>query len=221
MKKTLLLFIILLTHLSISKENVVNREIKLHAPEIDFFLSNEVLLKGNELMIAKRIIPSIRAAISDSIISLYCISDEELAYVLLSIAMSESSKQTKHGAVVFQSVLMRRGFNAFGIKGRGIPIGTYEHINKKDSFVQSSFMKFASFEECIKFEVETLFINNKRYNNALKAITGEAFLLELHKAGYATSPTWFNNFTIPMYTKIFTNEHRKNSFSWTIVHGVR
>jgi len=177
-------------------------------------MNNDVLLKGNEIEIASDLVPYIYGAISDSIAKKYKISKTELATALLAISFSEGSRNSKKGAIVFQSPLVLKGNNPFGIKGKGIKTKTFEYINGQKVLINSSFRRFESISESIWF-ISTFIGSSERYKNARKAITGEAFLIELQKAGYATSPDWFNKFTIPIYRKIIkVNDHRITSIYW-------
>lgn len=111
-----------------------------------------------------------------------------------------------------QSKLVRNGNNPFGIKGKGQKTLTKEYINGSYVTVSSSFASFESFGKAVEYLVDLL-SRHRRYEKARKAITGEAFLRELQRAGYATSPDWFERFTIPTYKQIINYakgiKHRK------------
>jgi flagellum-specific peptidoglycan hydrolase FlgJ len=56
--------------------------------------------------------------------------------------------------------------------------------------VQANFAKYQSFEQSIA-EHARFFLRNKRYAKALAVKNdAEAFAREIHKAGYATGPTY-------------------------------
>lgn len=192
-------------------------EAKLSCP-ISSYLSDTVLVASNIPKIVEDFIPFMEQELlyEDS----FAISKTELAYCLLAISLSEGSRQSYHGAVAFQSILVRKGNNAFGIKGNGLNLETKEYVNGRYISIIDGFASFKSFEESLKY-ISTMFAKNKRYKKALKAITGEAFLDELQKAGYATSPDWFYKFTTPTYRKIKANDKREKSFSWTVIYRPR
>jgi len=175
---------------------------------------NSVLLKGNETAIAQEMIPYIEGALCDTLMEQYSISKTELAAALLSIALSEGSRSSSKGAIVFQSSLVLKGNNPFGIKGKGIKTPTFEYINGQKTLINSSFRYFDSFSASVWY-ISHHIGEHKRYANARIAITGEAFLRELHKAGYATSPDWFERFTIPKYKLIHSNyDYTVKSIYW-------
>jgi hypothetical protein len=87
----------------------------------------------------------------------------------------------------------RAGFNFFGIKGPGTSVPTQEwvdghYITITDSFgnYQSPLAAFVGFGNFLH--------ENSRYRGALNTLqaTGDpnAFIRQVHAAGYATSPTW-------------------------------
>jgi peptidoglycan hydrolase-like protein with peptidoglycan-binding domain len=84
--------------------------------------------------------------------------------------------------------------NLFGIKGKGpagsIRVPTREFVNGRWITVQANFAKYHSFEESVT-EHARFFLRNKRYAKALAVKNdAEAFAREIHKAGYATGPTY-------------------------------
>ena len=84
--------------------------------------------------------------------------------------------------------------NLFGIKGKGpagsISVPTREFVNGRWITVQANFAKYQSFEQSIT-EHARFFLRNKRYAKALAVKNdAEAFAREIHKAGYATGPTY-------------------------------
>jgi hypothetical protein len=84
--------------------------------------------------------------------------------------------------------------NLFGIKGKGpagsISVPTREFVNGRWITVQANFAKYQSFEQSIA-EHARFFLRNKRYAKALAVKNdAEAFAREIHKAGYATGPTY-------------------------------
>jgi flagellum-specific peptidoglycan hydrolase FlgJ len=84
--------------------------------------------------------------------------------------------------------------NLFGIKGRG-PAGsmrapTREYINGKWVIVDAEFAQYDSFEQSIN-EHARFFLCNRRYARALKFKENpDTFAREIHKAGYATAPSY-------------------------------
>jgi len=166
----------------------------------EIYENTPTLLKNNEGVIHSNLLPFVLEAIPDSISAKFDVSEEELSRVLIAISFSEGAKSSTKGAIVYQSLLCKKGNNPFGIKGKGIKTKTNEYLLGKNTLIDSEFAKFESYTEAIQYMVRI--ISNKRYRKCLKATTGEELIRELQKAGYATSPTWFEIFTIPAYKKI-------------------
>jgi peptidoglycan hydrolase-like protein with peptidoglycan-binding domain len=87
--------------------------------------------------------------------------------------------------------------NLFGIKGKGpagsISVPTREFVNGRWITVQANFAKYHSFEQSIT-EHARFFLRNKRYAKALAVKNdAESFAREIHRAGYATGPTYAND----------------------------
>ena len=84
--------------------------------------------------------------------------------------------------------------NLFGIKGRG-PLGsvrarTREYVEGKYVMIEADFAKYESFEQSIT-EHARFFLRNRRYARALQFKNDpDAFVREIHKAGYATDPNY-------------------------------
>ena len=133
----------------------------------------------------------------------------ELSIALLAIAVSEGATTSRIGSIAFNSKLTIKLNNPFGIKGNGEEYMTTEYEGGQCVKKRQKFAKFSSIEEAIGV-LTCLFASSNRYEKARKSIKGEAFLRELQKAGYATSPDWFERFIIPTYKKL-SYEYRKNS----------
>lgn len=92
------------------------------------------------------------------------------------------------------SKLASEGFNFAGIKAVGnqpyVTAQTHEYRNGERTEESAKFRKFKSLEEGLD-EYALFFHDNKRYAEALKYPNDPyQFIVEIKKAGYATSPTY-------------------------------
>lgn len=84
-------------------------------------------------------------------------------------------------------------YNLFGIKGTG-PAGsvksqTWEVYDGKTVTVTASFKAFNSYEESFEGYADFIF-KNSRYTKARSIKDPDAYLKEIHRAGYATDPLY-------------------------------
>jgi len=85
-------------------------------------------------------------------------------------------------------------YNLFGIKGKGsngfVEVYTHEYINGKKIRIIAKFRAYTSYTESF-MDYGNLILNNKRYKKAVANKNNpRAYIWELWKAGYATSPDY-------------------------------
>jgi len=91
---------------------------------------------------------------------------------------------------------------------------TQEYLNGQWVTVNADFAKYDSFEQSIT-EHARFFLHNRRYARALQFKTDpDAFAREIHKAGYATDPTYSNKLIALMH------QHKLSRFDMLMRHEV-
>jgi len=96
-----------------------------------------------------------------------------------------------------KSTLASEAFNFAGIKAIGnepyVIKRTHEYRNGVKVYEDAKFRKFSNLDEGLE-EYGNFFIRNPRYAQALKYPNDPyQFIVEIRKAGYATSPTYITN----------------------------
>jgi len=140
--------------------------------------------------------PAIYFSINDSIINGSILTKREVAKVVETIAMFESSSSTRKGTMPFKSSLFIKSNNAFGIKGKGHVTKTAEYVNGERMVIVSSFKKYDSFDESIN---DLLSLLVRRYH-LKEAKTSKEVFHTMKRKGYFTAPITY------MYSLIRTNK---------------
>lgn len=119
------------------------------------------------------------------------------------ILIAQAALETGWGKFIAKTADGASSNNLFNIKGEGknsVSVATKEYSAVKVIDCIASFKKYASFEE--SFNDYVAFIKgNSRYQLALsKASNPEEYLSALHKAGYATDPTYVDKIMTVFYS---------------------
>jgi len=118
------------------------------------------------------------------------IESQRATGVPASVTLAQAALESAWG----KSGLSTKYHNYFGIKGKGTlgtaVMNTGEHFNGKDVVIKDGFRVYRSASESFQ-DHGWFFVKNKRYAEALKhKDNAERFAQEIHKAGYATDPTY-------------------------------
>ncbi|MGQ9831591.1 MAG: flagellar assembly peptidoglycan hydrolase FlgJ [Thermochromatium sp.] len=121
---------------------------------------------------------------------------EQAAEVLgmdTSVLLAQSALETGWGRYVPRHTDGRSSFNLFGIKadhswqGDSVSVSTLEYRDGVARREQARFRAYATPAESF-IDYVAFLKRNPRYSEALKSRTGEEFIYELQRAGYATDP---------------------------------
>ncbi|MFY0580491.1 glucosaminidase domain-containing protein [Cystobacter fuscus] len=134
-------------------------------------------------------IPKTGNAFLDSVAA-DAIESQRATRVPASVTLAQAALESSWG----KSGLSMKYHNYFGIKGKG-PAGTAvmstgEHLGGKDVVIKDGFRVYRSAAESFE-DHGRFFLKNKRYAEALRHTDdAERFAKEIHKAGYATDPSY-------------------------------
>jgi len=185
-KVIFILFTFILLASSVTNDENVTFSLKLN--ELTVLKNIEELKKGSFYakdieVIDKLIYNIIYYSLEDSIVNKCLLNRNDIAELIETIAIFESSIYTTKGSMPFKSPLFIESNNAFGVKGEGHKAKTIEYINNERIIIYSSFKKYSSFEDSIK---DVLLLLYNKYELS-KVSTVEKMFLNMKLLNYFTA----------------------------------